>query len=624
MKQRSLRFKLMLGGVVLSTLPLTVAALVSMNVSQNALEQAGREQIRHISQNIADMTQLVLSEEVKLAREMASGNTTVDVARQVFLRGVEATGDQVAPLVRKLTNTMSEIGADYETVFVADLSGRIYADGSNGEYIGVSVADRAYFQEARKRQETFVGDPVASRVSEKPVVPICAPVFGPEKEVISVLVSVITTDFWAKTITQNTIGKTGYPYVLDRENVVVIHPDQTLIMSADVDQIEGMETIAARINGREAGIENYVFRGTPKVAGFVPVPINGWTVIATQNRAEFYAAADRIQWILLFFGGAFLLVVLISTLVAAGRISRPILASMGHLRDTAERVAAASAQVSATGQSLAEGASEQAASVEETSASLEQISAMTRQNAQSAEQIQHLRDDAFSALESAATAMNQAAERMTTIRDRGDEISRIVGSIDEISFQTNLLALNAAIEAARAGETGAGFAVVADEVRNLAIRAAQAARDTQDRIETTLRDIHEGAEAVTETRSQFDVTLDRNQKVGDLVNELVASVQEQSAGIQEINRAMAEMDKVVQQNAASAEEAAGAGVEMRGLSDELQRIVHSLSTVVGVSVAENRPSEGISQTTAFRSNKSESRAISGADRTALPAPERTD
>jgi methyl-accepting chemotaxis protein len=280
--------------------------------------------------------------------------------------------------------------------------------------------------------------------------------------------------------------------------------------------------------------------------------------------------------------------------------------------------------VSATGQSLAEGASEQAASVEETSASLEQISAMTRHNAESAEQMQGLRDDAFGALESAAAAMNRAAERMTAIRDRGDEISRIVGSIDEISFQTNLLALNAAIEAARAGETGAGFAVVADEVRNLAIRAAQAARDTQERIETTLRDIHEGAEAVTETRSQFDVTLDRNQKVGDLVNELVASVQEQAAGLQEINRAMAEMDKVVQQNAASAEEAAGAGVEMRGLSDELQRIVHRLSAVVGVSYRENRAADASPRRAGFHPEESESRALPDSDRPALPAPDRTD
>jgi len=90
-------------------------------------------------------------------------------------------------------------------------------------------------------------------------------------------------------------------------------------------------------------------------------------------------------------------------------------------------------------------------------------------------------------VDSASNSMGDLTTSMVDISKASEETQKIIKTIDEIAFQTNLLALNAAVEAARAGEAGAGFAVVAEEVRNLAMRSADAAKNTADLIEDTVK-----------------------------------------------------------------------------------------------------------------------------------------
>jgi methyl-accepting chemotaxis protein len=210
----------------------------------------------------------------------------------------------------------------------------------------------------------------------------------------------------------------------------------------------------------------------------------------------------------------------------------------------------------AMSQALSEAASEQAATIEETSSSLEEMSSMTKQNAENAGQANILITGNNQLMDKTSISMTELTQSMKDIAASSEQTQKIIKTIDEIAFQTNLLALNAAVEAARAGEAGAGFAVVADEVRNLAMRAAEAARNTSALIEDIVNKIQGGVGVVTLTNQNFGEATRNSGKVRDLIAEMAAATREQAQGLEQVNQAVAEMNKVTQQNAAGAEELA--------------------------------------------------------------------
>lgn len=284
---------------------------------------------------------------------------------------------------------------------------------------------------------------------------------------------------------------------------------------------------------------------------------------------------------------SFVLAILLGILLSGG-IAKPLNGISDSLNSSTLQIASAASQLSNTSQDIANGASEQASSIEETTASMEELGAMVRQNVENAKQMNILAIKSSESSETGSQKMDDLLSSMEELNSSSDEIKKIIKVIDGIAFQTNILALNAAVEAARAGEAGLGFAVVADEVKNLANKSADAAQETSELIEDSLKKIGHGLDISRGMSALFQEILTNGQKVTEMSKEVETASTQQDIGIGQINEVVVQLDKVVQSNASAAEESASSAEELSAQSETLRLIVQQLvRTITGKAGVQN-------------------------------------
>ncbi|MES2177624.1 MAG: methyl-accepting chemotaxis protein [Gemmatimonadota bacterium] len=299
--------------------------------------------------------------------------------------------------------------------------------------------------------------------------------------------------------------------------------------------------------------------------------------------------------------GTALLAIIIG-IVGAYYLSRSI---TRPLQETANVIAASSAEILSATTEQAAGTNESMAAVTETVATVDEVAQTATQSAQRARAVadaaqraaeggragRQAVDDAVSAMRLVQSQVENMAHGIVALAEQAQAIGDITSAVSDIAEQTKLLALNAAVEATRAGEHGRGFALVAAEIKTLAGEAKESTvqvrkllgdiqRSTSAAVMATEQGTKQSAAAVRQVNQAGEVITQLAMVVEEAAQaaaQIVASAGQQALGMDQIRQAIANIHDATQQSLTATRQSETAAQNLNELGSHLVGMVGARS-----------------------------------------------
>ncbi|MFT5700155.1 MAG: methyl-accepting chemotaxis protein [Desulforhopalus sp.] len=338
MNRHSIGFRLVVGGCLAILLPLVIVGIISTRKSASALQNQASGLMQIGAADIADLVNTILIEEKKIAGAYAAHSLIREVGQEVNDQGVEGAKDSVVKLRNVMKQLYKNLGDQYLGIFVTDVSGKLYTgERANGsEYKGSDVSSRGYFQEAKRTGKPVVGDMVKSKSTGKLIVVFCAPVFSDSGTFLGVFGMPFNATALTKIVNRVKLGETGYALMINKEGVLIAHPNQDFLLTFNLAAEEGMKGLTTDMLDGKIGSAPYTLKGVEKFAGYAPVALKGWSVMLTQDRDELLASSIAIRntiilvTLIALFSMAFIIY------FASRKITGPINQAVINIKDIAE------------------------------------------------------------------------------------------------------------------------------------------------------------------------------------------------------------------------------------------------------------------------------------------------
>ncbi len=464
----SLKIKLMTTFFILIAVPMSMLGIVSYNMASNALQESTKSELQQQASDAAELIEKSI-DSVKGDVEIASLNSQL-----VDLIQNQSSQVDVDKAFEYITSVQESNKTFMEVLIVTDPVGKVIID-TQTKTPDIDLSDRDYMKAALTTGDTSVSEVLTSRFTGNPAIFIACPI-RKDNTIVGTIVGSIKFSTISTYASDMKIGEHGYGYLVDKNGLIVGHPNEDKILNENISDSddESLKAIAEEMKARKTSEGFYNYEGMHKYVTFKPA--DKWVVAVTAEYDEYMASAIGIKKnTLLYVSISIIIAMLCSYLYSTKSIINPIKyledlmkrAGEGDLTVQAElklndeigelgrsfnemiksqneivkSVISASKQLDEASQQLASSSEEISATTEEISATVANVSEESRNQNESIVDISEVLVQLSSLVQLAQNRANSTNKNALNSKEAADfgrkKVEQTVKAINSISVESN-------------------------------------------------------------------------------------------------------------------------------------------------------------------------------------------
>ena len=272
-KFRSLRFRVAAAFLLVSTIPLGIAGVFSVQTADRLIVSTVTNQLENLAADKAEL----------LRRWMAERKADVAViAHCSVVRSFNP--QQIAPYLRLVEGQYRV----YNRFVVTGSGGRVLYDSAGAS--DQPSGEEAYYREA-SASGTHVSEVSWDAARKEAVFRIAEAIRGTDDAPAGAVCATVSTQAVIAQVLRLSLGETGECYLVDRTGTFLAHKQPERILKENIAQSESFTNL---FGGARTGPIYTDYRGIPVLGASRPVADTPWYIVVEQDRDEAFAGSYRM------------------------------------------------------------------------------------------------------------------------------------------------------------------------------------------------------------------------------------------------------------------------------------------------------------------------------------------